>query len=566
MTSLTSEGANADWSAGAAHFMPILDESSQVSHASALASASQMSSGETSLTIPSPIASAGPSAQKVPVRTTFSGSDGPIRSSEHSSKRFRMDNGNDTRSVPLAGIKRSQSVIVTSAEAASFLSPKREPSPYSFGARCQKVNSSKPVMTRANSFSEGGARRLFDNDELLLDGGAEGGASLSSDNRSSSSLSTITDLSIGAAAGEDDRRKWLRNQDMRKRPASTSALDDEQPASKVYSSPPILSRLVQDRRPSQVTDCVRKFSGLDFSRESIPPGGGTLFGKESFSGEDSFELPRAAAHVSVTSQHRYHHDSSPEQEEEEEERDWHAVHESAMPAPPRQGFLPPPIPVRDEPHPPAFLSSMPFATPTREQLVVQHSSSIDVTQVVQKCKDKVKVVILDLDNTLLSIHTNGEWRGSPEDLARNIRPVFKKLVRELLQNDLPVAIATLSTQEALIQDMLISEFGEEGRNILVRGSRVGEHFVASQGDDEDEVQFGSQTTEDDEDAGKRRHIQSILDMLPNGRQTAPQQILFVDDDGLNVNRAIRDSHRVVLYKGQCSDKYFLDECCSALSK
>jgi len=205
----------------------------------------------------------------------------------------------------------------------------------------------------------------------------------------------------------------------------------------------------------------------------------------------------------------------------------------------------------------------PYETPTREQSLLLQCGRIDVTNVVDQCKKNVRIVVLDLDQTLLDIHTKGRWAATSQTLGtQHIRPVFRKLLPEWLKAGIPVGIATFSPQEALVESMLTLTFEdvEINRNVFVRGFRSDDQDNLSQQSD-DEDGFGHDF---DNDTGKRRHIQCILDRLPEGGTVSAQEVLFVDDDESNISSAKKDGHRVVHFRESWTDELFLKNCLSAL--
>lgn len=67
----------------------------------------------------------------------------------------------------------------------------------------------------------------------------------------------------------------------------------------------------------------------------------------------------------------------------------------------------------------------------------------------------IKVLALDFDKTIVSVHTAGFWKGGTPKLAEHVRPCFKALIQNTLDNcKLHLCIVTYSMQPALIQDVL----------------------------------------------------------------------------------------------------------------
>lgn len=209
-----------------------------------------------------------------------------------------------------------------------------------------------------------------------------------------------------------------------------------------------------------------------------------------------------------------------------------------------------------------------FATPTREESVAMELEGINTNsslEVVRLCKLKVRIVILDLDQTLLDTHTGGRSQLSGEILARHIRPVFRVLIPKLLEQNIPIGIATFSPQEDLVKEMLLSAFPqvEFEKNVFVRGRRAED---MGQGSNHDSAAFDviPMNEVSDADHGKRKHIQCILDRVPAGKHFAPGHILFVDDDENNVTSARIDGHRVVQYRVSWGPDLLLNSCLKAL--
>ena len=67
----------------------------------------------------------------------------------------------------------------------------------------------------------------------------------------------------------------------------------------------------------------------------------------------------------------------------------------------------------------------------------------------------VKVLALDFDMTIISVHTNGYWRQTTPKLAEHVRPCFKALLQEAIaEPDIYVCVVTYSIQPVLIRDVL----------------------------------------------------------------------------------------------------------------
>ena len=66
----------------------------------------------------------------------------------------------------------------------------------------------------------------------------------------------------------------------------------------------------------------------------------------------------------------------------------------------------------------------------------------------------VKVLALDFDKTIVTIHTHGFWRQGTSKLAEHVRSCFKLLMEAALERKIHVCVVTYSMQPALIHDIL----------------------------------------------------------------------------------------------------------------
>ena len=75
--------------------------------------------------------------------------------------------------------------------------------------------------------------------------------------------------------------------------------------------------------------------------------------------------------------------------------------------------------------------------------------------VVSTLVDKgIKVLALDFDKTIVSIHTAGFWTQPTSQLVEHVRPCFRALIQAGLETRLHLCIVTYSMQPALIRDVI----------------------------------------------------------------------------------------------------------------
>jgi hypothetical protein len=78
-------------------------------------------------------------------------------------------------------------------------------------------------------------------------------------------------------------------------------------------------------------------------------------------------------------------------------------------------------------------------------------------------RKNIKLIAIDFDKTLLSIHTNGYYHGTVDNLLEHIRSTFYYFIQEILDSPsfsqtLHLCIVSFSSQEQLIQKLLQSAF------------------------------------------------------------------------------------------------------------
>ena len=87
----------------------------------------------------------------------------------------------------------------------------------------------------------------------------------------------------------------------------------------------------------------------------------------------------------------------------------------------------------------------------------QRSKARDIVLCIQR--KNIKLVAIDFDNTLLSIHTSGYYQGTVDNLIDYIRSTFYYFIQEILNSSafgqtLHICIVTFSSQEQLIRQLL----------------------------------------------------------------------------------------------------------------
>ena len=157
----------------------------------------------------------------------------------------------------------------------------------------------------------------------------------------------------------------------------------------------------------------------------------------------------------------------------------------------------------------------------------------------------INFLAIDFDDTLVDYHTHGRWRENKgaADLARKVRPFFKRLVPLAISNGIHVAIVTFSSQVNLIRAVLDDQFPEQSSRIPVRGDRNSPGF---------EWAYEGKGLTD----GKQGHMASAAEELNNtyyhrleggsdSKQITRNSSLLVDDDVYNIETALKNKVRAI---------------------
>ena len=91
----------------------------------------------------------------------------------------------------------------------------------------------------------------------------------------------------------------------------------------------------------------------------------------------------------------------------------------------------------------------------------QRAKARDIVLCLQR--KNIKLIAIDFDNTLLSIHTSGYYQGTVDNLIEHIRSTFHYFIQEILDSPsfsqtLHICIVSFSSQERLIRKLLQSAF------------------------------------------------------------------------------------------------------------
>jgi len=181
---------------------------------------------------------------------------------------------------------------------------------------------------------------------------------------------------------------------------------------------------------------------------------------------------------------------------------------------------------------------------------------------------KIKLVLWDMDNTLLSMHTRGVWFNKVEDLFEHVTLPFLQLVPRLLKEGFQVGVVTFSDAEvAKIYSEMEGRKGRGGEDLVgpVIHGAITQAALSSGVDSKTATQSATKTVEQLYVVGalpdfrnmhtvefqKKRmpmskfwHIEKVKDLhqkrFPGSPRIKNEEILFFDDSASNICAAERD--------------------------
>lgn len=152
----------------------------------------------------------------------------------------------------------------------------------------------------------------------------------------------------------------------------------------------------------------------------------------------------------------------------------------------------------------------------------------------------VKLLAVDFDLTLASMHTGGKWWGTAETLGRSIRPLFKTIIPAAQSLGIEVCIVTFSGQTKLISNVLKSSLMCDTSKITIRGGESKRTLVREDGDLDTAQVAGTR---------KQKHICSVIQarMARGESAVKPEEVMLIDDDVMNVDEAIENGNQALLF-------------------
>ncbi|CAF3755868.1 unnamed protein product [Adineta steineri] len=178
---------------------------------------------------------------------------------------------------------------------------------------------------------------------------------------------------------------------------------------------------------------------------------------------------------------------------------------------------------------------LPIRISSSKYVAEQRSKARDIVLCLQR--KNIKLIAIDFDNTLLSIHTSGYYQGTVDNLIEHIRSTFHYFIQEILDSPafghtLHLCIVTFSSQEQLIRKLLQLAFKTSKIDQIILRCNTPE-FIS--------------TMNENDFLGKEFHLTSAVTELATQRNKTIKQheILLLDDDVQNILIAEKFGHKVL---------------------
>ena len=152
---------------------------------------------------------------------------------------------------------------------------------------------------------------------------------------------------------------------------------------------------------------------------------------------------------------------------------------------------------------------------------------------------------IDFDQTILEVHTGGNWKESADALVPHVRPMFRTLIPAALDEGIHVAVVTFSGQTDMVR-YVIEQLTDRAADVPIRGGFPGGTFMYE----------GQGSTK-----GKQAHMASAVEELEGrnkGLEVTKASTLLIDDDAKNIRYALQHGVRAIWLNPKKSSQLLKD--------
>eukprot|EP00058_Branchiostoma_floridae_P003348 XP_002588836.1 hypothetical protein BRAFLDRAFT_129048 [Branchiostoma floridae] len=191
--------------------------------------------------------------------------------------------------------------------------------------------------------------------------------------------------------------------------------------------------------------------------------------------------------------------------------------------------------------------------------------------IVQKLRTAgVRLVALDWDRTIITVHTKGCWEDGPSKLAKHVRPCFKYFIAACLDSSLHLCVVTFSSQSPLIKDTLkIAIPHSDTSAIIIRGNTkdwariqgvpiLGKQQHIASAIREQHIASAIREVCLFVCLFKQQHIASAIREVTSKRHQViqPGEVILMDDDTENLKIAETFGHRAFFVRDDMAMEHF----------
>ena len=159
--------------------------------------------------------------------------------------------------------------------------------------------------------------------------------------------------------------------------------------------------------------------------------------------------------------------------------------------------------------------------------------------------ERIRLVAIDFDLTIIDIHTGGVWNKGADLLVPQVRPEIICLIRGCLEHGIHVAVATFSRQIKLLNKVLLLSIP------LADDDKEQNRYTAI-------PIFGGDAYVEKHDEGKQSQLLLAMNFfneqemrtspqLRSNDSITPARTVLIDDDVLNIEIARRDGYQTLQY-------------------
>jgi hypothetical protein len=178
----------------------------------------------------------------------------------------------------------------------------------------------------------------------------------------------------------------------------------------------------------------------------------------------------------------------------------------------------------------------------------------------------INLLALDFDQTILDVHTWGQWKGTAEELVPHVRPELRQLMQACCHHHIHLCVVTFSGQIKLVRSVVEAIVGpEHAARIPIRGNDRSWSYEGAGSRSRKQAHIASAVEELEQQEPRPQqvvHASSANDNASDADAAGPSDptpqapppieitrnsTLLIDDDIRNVRVALNDGVRAIWF-------------------